>query len=173
MMRNNLFSLKNIGLLLCFGLAGCGAGEDPLELINPSLTPIRISLPFSGTALLNTAFTNATPYFSWTLAAFGGTQANVISPAGGVVTDTNGANGLFDVEIRVNSRFSVKVGSMTTLARFREGDPVTTGDVIGTTTGVVTLTVYEDGVETCPLARLNESAATGFTYGAITTAVCQ
>jgi len=159
--RNSLFQTL-AGVAMMIPLSGCGAGEDPLNLIDPTLDSITVTLPFDiteSTANLTGGFSSTTPYFTWTLSGWTLTnQADVHAPAQGLVTDVHEANGVYDVTIRVNSRFSIKVGAMTARGNVREGDLLAQGERIGNTTASVTLTVYEDGTVTCPLPHLNDEA---------------
>jgi hypothetical protein len=169
-----MISKKSIQIFSLLGalplsLAGCGAGQDPLALIDPTLDPIVVSLPFSGGSTIVSA--NA-DLFSWNLTGFSGAQAQVLAPAAGVVTNLNLANGLYDITIRVNSRYSVRVGAMTTPANVREGDTLDAGTLIGNTTSAVTLAILEDGEATCPLPHLNATAQATVAAVAAST-VCQ
>jgi len=151
------------------GLSSCGNGQDPLSLIDPTVDPIEVSLPYSGITGLLTSGT--TERFVWTL-TFSGTQAQITAPASGVVTDVNLDGNTYDITLRVNSRFSVKLGSMTTLANVREGNVITAGTLIGNTTSAVSMSVYDNGIAVCMLPYLSDTARNTLT-GVTAAAICQ
>ena len=139
--------------------SACGTGQDPLDLIDPAQSDFEMDLPFASTTTAQTltGYSETTPRLGWTLLTTTSSYS-VLAPVGGLIVDTESASGASQVTIRVNSTYQVTVASMLTLGSVRAGDEISRGDVVGTTSSAVTVSVERNGTETCPYPFFNATA---------------
>lgn len=166
-----------VGILLGLSFAGCGNGNDPLQMMDNPLPPLNsITATSFSNGYLQGSFNANTPYWVFT-SSFASAAANYTAPASGMISEIGvsylpGVQGYY-VTIVHSGRLSSRILGLQNPSNMRIGDPVLTGQVISSyfNTGFVGFQVLLDGVPVCPLSYLSSQFRSGLSV--FNTQLCQ